>query len=293
MLLDRWLPRPRWRGHRRRGYPPSPAIRTTSSSVDARCRLAATTCTSARSARLPSRRGPIGATRSPVSILERAPPTRITTAPTSTSVALRTQSAVLDPTRAPIRAVSTRTFTAESAPNSAQTGGDSPLSRRPSSFGLLWRNRGSRVFSILSSRAPARCRVRGIAATVRKLTVRLRSLGRLPRPRSPSSLLRGMVGPQSSLPLVVWGALSWPLRRADNEAVAANRMLGEHAMLLKLFAQGMGMNFYFAKEVLRLWGVFSQTNLRVRRPATAPDPLALRELYERLERLGLTHGVAT
>jgi len=99
-----------------------------------------------------------------------------------------------------------------------------------------------------------------------------------------------MVRSQSSLHLFVWGALSWPLRRADNEAVAATRLLGEHAMLLKLFAQGMGMNFYFAKEVLRLWGVFSQTNLRVRRPATAPDPLALRELYERLERLGLTHG---
>jgi dihydrodipicolinate synthase/N-acetylneuraminate lyase len=48
------------------------------------------------------------------------------------------------------------------------------------------------------------------------------------------------------------------------------------------------MAFYLCKEVLRLRGVFANTN--VRRPATRPDEIAYRELRHEVEVLGLAPG---
>ncbi len=106
-----------------------------------------------------------------------------------------------------------------------------------------------------------------------------------------AEMRRGAVGtmPGSAIPEVFVRA--WNLFQAGQEREATS-LLAQHAMLLKLIAQGLGMNFYLAKEVLRVRGVFSQSNVRVRRPATAPDQLAVRELHEQLELLGLTHKVA-
>ena len=52
-----------------------------------------------------------------------------------------------------------------------------------------------------------------------------------------------------------------------------------------LLSQGNGIAFYLSKEVLRLRGLF--TNTDVRKPATEPDAIAYRELRHQVEVLGL------
>jgi dihydrodipicolinate synthase/N-acetylneuraminate lyase len=97
---------------------------------------------------------------------------------------------------------------------------------------------------------------------------------------------RGAVGtmPGSAIPEVF--VRVWNLFQAGHVTEAA-ATLAHYGTLLTMLAQGFGLNFYLAKEVLHLRGVFSRTNTRVRRPATAPDELALRELNELMELCGL------
>ncbi len=101
-------------------------------------------------------------------------------------------------------------------------------------------------------------------------------------------LRRGSRGtmPGSAIPEVfvqVWNLFN--AGRVDE----AQTTFGRYATLLNLLSQGGGIFFYLYKEVLRLRGVF--TNTEVRKPATEPDAIAYRELRHQVEILGLAAGV--
>lgn len=68
----------------------------------------------------------------------------------------------------------------------------------------------------------------------------------------------------------------------------AQTTFSHYATLLNLLSQGSGLLFYLYKEVLRLRGVFSNTE--VRKPATEPDQIAYRELRYQVEILGLARS---
>ena len=101
-------------------------------------------------------------------------------------------------------------------------------------------------------------------------------------------LRRGSRGtmPGSAIPEVfvqVWNLFN--AGRVDE----AQTTFGRYATLLNLLSQGSGIFFYLYKEVLRLRGVF--TNTEVRKPATEPDAIAYRELRHQVEILGLERSV--
>jgi 4-hydroxy-tetrahydrodipicolinate synthase len=100
-------------------------------------------------------------------------------------------------------------------------------------------------------------------------------------------LRRGSRGtmPGSTIPEVF--VQVWNLFHAG-QVDQAQPTFARYATLLKLLSQGNGMAFYLCKEVLRLRGVFANTN--VRRPATRPDEIAYRELRHEVEVLGLAPG---
>jgi 4-hydroxy-tetrahydrodipicolinate synthase len=99
-------------------------------------------------------------------------------------------------------------------------------------------------------------------------------------------LRRGSVGtmPGSTIPEVF--ARIWKLAQAG-ELDQAEAEFAPYAALLRLLGQGNGIGFYLTKEVLRLRGVFTRTD--VRRPAVQPDELAYREIRHQVEALGLEH----
>ena len=82
------------------------------------------------------------------------------------------------------------------------------------------------------------------------------------------------VGGQPAIALALAGQLE-----------AAEAAFAPYASLLRLLGQGNGIGFYLTKEVLRLRGVFTCTD--VRRPAVKPDDLSYREIRAQIEALGL------
>jgi len=97
-------------------------------------------------------------------------------------------------------------------------------------------------------------------------------------------LRRGSVGtmPGSTIPEVfvrVWRLVQ------RGQIDEAERVFAPCGTLLRLLAQGNGTGFYLTKEVLRLRGIFTRTD--VRRPAERPDDLAYREIRRQVEILGL------
>jgi 4-hydroxy-tetrahydrodipicolinate synthase len=72
----------------------------------------------------------------------------------------------------------------------------------------------------------------------------------------------------------------------------AQALFSQYATLLNLLSQGMGIWCYLYKEVLHARGVFPRTSTHVRKPATAPDQIAYRELYRQIEVLGLERSLA-
>jgi 4-hydroxy-tetrahydrodipicolinate synthase len=103
-------------------------------------------------------------------------------------------------------------------------------------------------------------------------------------------LRRGAIGtmPGAAIPeafVEVWRLFQ--LGQVDQ----AQAVFARYATLLNLLSQGMGIWTYLYKEVLRLRGVFSNTSVQVRKPATEPDELAYREVRRQVELLGLGSGV--
>ena len=97
-------------------------------------------------------------------------------------------------------------------------------------------------------------------------------------------LRRGSVGtmPGSTCPEAFVN--TWKLVQAG-QIDQAEIAFAPYASLLRLLAQGNGVGLYLTKEVLRLRGVFTRTD--VRRPAVKPDELAYREIRRQVEALGL------
>jgi 4-hydroxy-tetrahydrodipicolinate synthase len=97
-------------------------------------------------------------------------------------------------------------------------------------------------------------------------------------------LRRGSVGtmPGATIPEVFVHV--WKLAQAG-QIDRAEMAFAPYAALLRLLAQGNGISFYLTKEVLRLRGIFTRTD--VRRPAVKPDELAYREIRRQVEALGL------
>ena len=97
-------------------------------------------------------------------------------------------------------------------------------------------------------------------------------------------LRRGSRGtmPGSAIPEVF--VQVWNLFNAG-QVDEAQTTFSRYATLLNLLSQGNGIAFYLSKEVLRLRGLF--TNTDVRKPATEPDAIAYRELRHQVEVLGL------
>jgi 4-hydroxy-tetrahydrodipicolinate synthase len=97
-------------------------------------------------------------------------------------------------------------------------------------------------------------------------------------------LRRGSVGtmPGSTIPEAF--VQVWKLAQAG-KLDEASGVFASYGALLRLLAQGNGIGFYLTKEVLRLRGVF--TNTDVRRPAVRPDDLAFNEVRRQVEALGL------
>jgi dihydrodipicolinate synthase/N-acetylneuraminate lyase len=97
-------------------------------------------------------------------------------------------------------------------------------------------------------------------------------------------LRRGAVGtmPGSAIPEAF--VRTWKLAEAG-KLDEAETVFAPYAALIRLLGQGTGIGFYLTKEVLRLRGVFSSTD--VRRPAVKPDDLAYYEVRRQVEALGL------
>jgi dihydrodipicolinate synthase/N-acetylneuraminate lyase len=97
-------------------------------------------------------------------------------------------------------------------------------------------------------------------------------------------LRRGSVGtmPGSTIPEVF--VQVWRLFQSG-QINEAERVFAPYGTLLRLLGQGNGTGFYLTKEVLRLRGIFTRTD--VRRPAERPDDLAYREIRRQVEILGL------
>ncbi len=97
-------------------------------------------------------------------------------------------------------------------------------------------------------------------------------------------LRRGSVGTMPGATIPEAFVRTWRLAQAG-QIDQAEAAFAPYASLLRLLAQGNGISFYLTKEVLRLRGVFTRTD--VRRPAVQPDELAYREIRRQVEVLGL------
>jgi dihydrodipicolinate synthase/N-acetylneuraminate lyase len=100
-------------------------------------------------------------------------------------------------------------------------------------------------------------------------------------------LRRGSVGtmPGSAIPEAFVHA--WKLAQAG-KLDDAETAFALYQSLLRLLGQGQGIGFYLTKEVLRLRGVFTHTD--VRRPAVKPDALAYDEIRRHVDALGLARS---
>jgi dihydrodipicolinate synthase/N-acetylneuraminate lyase len=100
----------------------------------------------------------------------------------------------------------------------------------------------------------------------------------------PEELRRGSLGtmPGSVVPEAYVG--TWRLWRAGREA-EARAHFARYGTLLRLFQQQTGIGTHLVKEALRLQGIFAHAVVRA--PAVRPDAIALTELREELEMLGV------
>lgn len=108
---------------------------------------------------------------------------------------------------------------------------------------------------------------------------------------------RGSEGAMASIAIIDVLCQVWEQYRAGDTAAAAERW-ERHTHLIEMYRYGQGMNYWMAKEILRLRGVFTSAFPRL--PARKPDETAFREVREMCERLGLiqaggrsTRGVST
>jgi 4-hydroxy-tetrahydrodipicolinate synthase len=99
-------------------------------------------------------------------------------------------------------------------------------------------------------------------------------------------LRRGAVGTMPGAAIPDAFVEVWQLYQSG-QVEQAQAVFARYATLLNLLSQGMGIWTYLYKEVLRLRGVFTSTCVHVRKPASAPDEVAYREIREQLELLGL------
>jgi 2-keto-3-deoxy-L-arabinonate dehydratase len=95
---------------------------------------------------------------------------------------------------------------------------------------------------------------------------------------------RGSEGAMASIAIVDVLCQVWEQYRSGDHAAAAERW-ERHTHLVEMYRYGQGMNYWMAKEILRLRGVFTSAYPRL--PAHKPDETAFREVREMCERLGL------
>ena len=141
-----------------------------------------------------------------------------------------------------------------------------------------------------------RAHKRGDHASARELRKQLRGMPsgdphdpgfrRLHYARYADDTLLGFTGPRAEAEEILQEVFVqvWNLFNAG-QVDEAQTTFSRYATLLNLLSQGNGIAFYLSKEVLRLRGLF--TNTDVRKPATEPDAIAYRELRHQVEVLGL------
>ncbi|HJM54599.1 MAG TPA: dihydrodipicolinate synthase family protein [Dehalococcoidia bacterium] len=95
---------------------------------------------------------------------------------------------------------------------------------------------------------------------------------------------RGSEGAMASIALIDVLCEVWEGYRSGETGAAAERW-ERHTHLIEMYRYGQGMNYWMAKEILRLRGVFTSAFPRL--PAHKPDETAFREVREMCERLGL------
>ncbi|MCH7594381.1 MAG: dihydrodipicolinate synthase family protein [Chloroflexi bacterium] len=95
---------------------------------------------------------------------------------------------------------------------------------------------------------------------------------------------RGSRGAMASIAIVDVLCQVWEQYRSGDTSGAAERW-ERHTHLVEMYRYGQGMNYWMAKEILRLRGVFTTAFPRL--PAHRPDEIAFREVREMCERLGL------
>ena len=95
---------------------------------------------------------------------------------------------------------------------------------------------------------------------------------------------RGSEGAMASIAIVDVLCQVWDQYRSGDEAGAAERW-ERHTHLVEMYRYELGMNYWMAKEILRLRGVFTSAYPRL--PAHKPDETAFREVREMCERLEL------
>jgi dihydrodipicolinate synthase/N-acetylneuraminate lyase len=100
----------------------------------------------------------------------------------------------------------------------------------------------------------------------------------------PEELRRGSLGTMPGAVVPEAYVETWRLWRAGQET-EAQAHFARYGTLLRLFQQQTGIGTYLVKEALRLQGIF--THAVVRPPAVRPDDLAIRELRDQLELLGV------
>lgn len=98
-------------------------------------------------------------------------------------------------------------------------------------------------------------------------------------------LNRGSEGAMASIAIVDVLCEVWEQYGSGDTAGAAERW-ERHTHLVEMYRYELGMNYWMAKEILRLRGVFTSAYPRL--PAHKPDETAFREVREMCERLGLT-----
>ncbi|MFP6678967.1 MAG: dihydrodipicolinate synthase family protein [Dehalococcoidia bacterium] len=97
-------------------------------------------------------------------------------------------------------------------------------------------------------------------------------------------LNRGSEGAMASIAIVDVLCEVFEQYRTGDSASAAERW-DRYTHLVEMYRYGQGMNYWMAKEILRLRGVFKYAYPRL--PAHKPDEIAFREVREMCERLGL------
>jgi 2-keto-3-deoxy-L-arabinonate dehydratase len=95
---------------------------------------------------------------------------------------------------------------------------------------------------------------------------------------------RGSEGAMASIAIVDVLCEVWEQYGSGDTSGAAERW-ERHTHLVEMYRYGQGMNYWMAKEILRLRGVFTSAYPRL--PARKPDETAFREVREMCERLEL------